>query len=409
MKIPASSEDFASKLITMGTGILLQVASTFTCTPIKRSLQSAVAEAGIADGLGFVQYGQLSEYMLGPAPDSAQILGTVVLLRVEDWLRENLNSSAAVVSSGTGLSQTREELGRRTDEFMSQLGVLSRRGKQVWFLACPSKGWISECHKLGTLCQTYSNLLVARVRTLPQIMVLNWPASLFTSEIDDIGSDRLGQIPFTQHSFDQLGQFVGSQVARTLVRRPPSVMAPSFGGSPDLAAYLAGLHVQVQLAPPGPGDRVHLDRILRAAAAFSLTGEDPDLSEAQIDTLLESEGCMLISVSDRLSDHGVSGLLGFRQDDDSLVVELMALSCTVLGEQVEYAVLSALAQIAIERHLATLVFEYRPSGRNQMMLSFLQSVTDEQPGMRCVLPVSLAETRIRGAAVCAEAWTVKRT
>ena len=389
----------------MKPGLLLQVVSTFTSTPIEPSLRCAVADAGIADALRFVQYGQVSEYLLGPASDSAEILGTIILLRIEDWLRENLKSPAVVSVLDREQEKIRQELGKRADEFINQVRVLSRRGKQVWFLACPSRGWISERHKLRALCQTYTNLLVARVRALPEITVLTWSASLFTGEPDDRNADRLGQIPFTQDAFDRLGRFLGNQVARTVVRGYPCATAPASSGSSELAAYLAGLRVNVELVLAGPGDRAHIDRILWTAAAFSLAGEHPDISAEQIDALIECECCMLISVSDRICEHGVSGLVIFRAVEDSLVVKAMALSCTVLGKQVEYAVISALARIAEERGLVTLVFEYCPSERNQPMLRFLQTVA-ESAGTYWALPVNLVETRIRAAAADANAWTL---
>src|SRR5215469_914630 len=381
----------------METGLLLQVVSSFTCTPIEPSLRAAVAETSIADGLGFVQYGQMSEYMLGPAPESAHVLGTILLLRVEDWLRDPLKSSTSVLLSANERGELREELGRRADEFVKQLEVLSRRGKQVWFLTCPSMGWISEHHKFDVVCQMYTNLLAARVRTLPNLTVLNWPASLSKSQFADRSADRLGQIPFTQSAFDQLGRFVGDQVARTIVQRQP-VATPAAGNCSELAAFLADLRVHVQLAPADASHRAHIDRLLRTAAAFSLTSEDPDIADAEVDELVESENCMLFSVSDRLSDNGISGFAAFRSIDNSMVIERMALSCTVLGKQVEYAVLSALAMIATERHLATVIFKYREGGRNQEMLRFLQSVADVDPCRRYVVPVRLVEDRIRAAA-----------
>jgi hypothetical protein len=390
----------------METGLLLQVASTFTCTPIEASLRGAIADASIADGLGFVQYGQMSEYMLGPAPESAHILGTILLLRVEDWLRDHLKASAFVSHSPNERGELRQELGTRADEFVKQLEVLSRRGKQVWFLACPSTGWISKHHKIDVVCQMYTNLLAARVRALPNITVLNWPASLSGSQFADRNADRLGQIPFSQCAFDQLGQFVGNQVAWTLARRQPAT-TPAVGCCFELAAYLADLRVQVQVAPAAPRQRAHIDRLLRTAAAFSLTGEDPNIEDGEIDALVESESCMLFSVSDRISDNGVAGLVAFRSLEDSMVIERLALSCTVLGKQVEYAVLSALALIAAERHLARVIFKYRESGRNQEMLRFLQSIADADPDKGHVVPVSLVDDRIRAAATKPGAWTVR--
>ena len=82
-----------------------------------------------------------------------------------------------------------------------------------------------------------------------------------------------------------------------------------------------------------------MDRLLRTVAAFSLTGERRDIPDAEVDAYLNPDRCMLISVSDRLSDHGSSGLVAFRATGDSLIVDVMALGCPVLGKQVEFAVL----------------------------------------------------------------------
>ncbi len=384
---------------------LLQIASSFTCTPIAHTLRPFVVNAGIADELGFSQYAQMTEYLLGPAPDSRHIVGTVIMVRVEDWLRDDLKSSSFDYPSDS-LRKARQNLRVRVDEFVTQLAALSRRGKRVWFLACPSTGWVSDRHKLETLCRTYTNLLTARVQNLPQITMLNWPASLFANELNDRSADRLGQIPFALDAFDRLGGFVGQHIERTVMEEPLSEAPAPSVGAPELAAYLSGLRVHVRLVAAKARDRPHVDRTLRTAATFSLSGEKRDLTESEVDAMLESGRCMLISVSDRLSDHGPSGLIAFHPETDSLVIDSMALSCAVLGKQVEYAVVSALAQIAEDRHCTKLVFKYSPSGRNQPMLTFLKSIIGGTTDTPCVLSVALAEQKIKEGAVAAGTWTL---
>jgi predicted enzyme involved in methoxymalonyl-ACP biosynthesis len=154
-------------------------------------------------------------------------------------------------------------------------------------------------------------------------------------------------------------------------------------------------------------DRAHVDRILRTAAAFSLTGEKRDLSDAEVDRILESGGCLLVAVSDRLSTYDPSGVILSRVDQDSLVIEELALSCPVLGKQVEYAVILGLAQIAGDRPCSRMVFEYKPSGRNQIMLKFLESITEPTPETRFSLPTAEANERIRKTAVAPGTWTLE--
>ncbi len=384
----------------MKTGLLLQVTSTFSCSSIEPSLVQAVVDAGIADGVVVAATDVTGEYML--APSSPQILGTIVLLRAEDWLREELTSSENDVFSD---ALARQGLRVATDGFINNISTLSHRGKQVWFMPCPSTGWISERHKLVALCRTYTNLVAARVRNLPKVTSLTSPGFLASGEFDDRNADRTEHKPYTQEGFDKLGQFVGVQLARTFAHRDLSAV-PASSGSPELAKYLAGLRVRVEIVPADLSQRTHVDRILRTAASFSLTGEKPLISEVEVNALIASKKCMLISVADRLSDYGPSGLVAFRSTDDALIVEAMALSCTVLGKQVEHAVLSALAQIAAERSFDKVVFEYIPSGRNQPMLTFLQATTDGDLDTRYILPTDQAEDRIKASAVNPEAWSV---
>ena len=385
---------------------LLQIASSFTSTPIAQSLRDFVVDARVADELSFVQYAQMAEYMLRPAPNSADSLGTIILVRVEDWLRDDLKSSSSATFSDLA-QKVRQNLRTHVDEFVSQLAILSRGGEPIWFLACPSTGWISERHKLEILCKTYTNLLVARVQNLPEVTTLDWPASLLPNEFNDHSADRLGQIPFTTDTFDRLGRLIGQHIKRTLEReRPREGPAPS-SDVHELAAFLSRLRVHVRLSVATSSERSQVDRFLRTVAAFSLTGEKRDISEAEVDALLASERCMIISVTDRLSSHGPCGLVAFHTVADSLIVDLMALSCAVLGKQVEYAVLSALAQISADRGCVKLAFEYRSSYRNQPMLTFLKSVTDAESDTRYVLGVDLAQQRIEKAAVAAGTWTLE--
>jgi hypothetical protein len=383
----------------------IQIASTFGCGPIGAPLERAVIDAGIADGLGFAHFTQMSEHLL--APKTAGILGTVVLLRLEDWLREDLESVPHDSGqSGSGKDTwIRQQFRLRVDEFVSQLAILSRLGGQVWFLACPSNGWICDQHKLAGLCRTYTNLVAARVRSLPQVTVLNWPASLSAEGSADLDADRQENIPFTSHAFQLLGESLGQQLARTVLRNGGESAAESSGG-PELAAYLEGLQVRVQLAPAGRDDRPYVDKLLRMVASFSLTGEKPAISQGEVDAFMASENCLLVSVSDRISDYGASGLVAFRAAGNGLLVESMALSCTVLGKQVEYAILSTLARLATERGVDRIVFQYHPSGRNQPMLAFLDQIAERESDTLHVLRASAADAKIREVAINPGAWSV---
>src|SRR5271165_4113550 len=345
----------------MMSGLAVQLVSTFDCTPMGAPLRDSTAEAGVADVVRITQPQQLSQYMLAPSGDTEDLIGTIVVVRLEDWLRGLAKSEPEQISDASA----RQELRKHLDEFLSHLAVLTLRGRPVWLLTCPSNGWIADHYKLATLCRTMSNLFAARVRNLPQVAVLNWPTTLSTEEIYDREADKTSHVPFTTVALERMGASIATQMATQIAASDANTATTTSAGSPELAAFLARLLVNVSVAPASDSDRFYVDKLVRTAASFSLAGENPTASEAEIGHVVGLEHCYLVSVSDRLSDYGVTGVVAGRTATEGLVVEALSLSCTVLGKQVEHALLSALAQIATAHQLGNVIFEFRPSGRNQ--------------------------------------------
>ena len=385
------------------SGLAVQLISTFDCSPMETPLRDSSAEAGFATIVRITQPQQLSQYMLAPSGDSEDLIGTIVVVRLEDWLRGLVESEPGQLSDASA----RQELRKHLDEFLSHLAVLTLRGRPVWLLTCPSNGWIADHYKLATLCRTMSNLFAARVRNLAQVAVLNWPTILSSDDIYDRGADKSRHIPFTTTAFERIGASIATQVATQIATSDASTVTTASTGSAELAAFLSRLLVNVTVAPTSDSDRLHVERILRTAASFSLAGESPAASEAEIGHVMGLEHCYLVSVADRLSDYGVTGVVAGRTAGDSLVVEALSLSCTVLGKQVEHALLSALDQIASAHRLNRVVFEYRPSGRNQPTLAFLKSLANEDADHRFLLSVGEINARIQQAAIAPHEWTVK--
>jgi len=230
---------------------VLQVASSFTSRPLARTLQPYLVGAGIADAVEFIEYGQVAEYMLASASDAEHIVGTLVLVRVEDALRNELKNSPASTEIS---AKARQQLAVHVDEFVKQVTTLAKRGKPVWLLACPSNGWIAESHKLALSCRTYTNLLLARLRGTPNVTLFKWPGSLADPDVSDRNTDRLGQIPFTPAAFQQLSQFLGPEIETALATREASASPTSSNGKADLANFLAGLGVRVRMSAPKSGD-----------------------------------------------------------------------------------------------------------------------------------------------------------
>jgi hypothetical protein len=384
----------------MGAGILA-VTSTFTATPVKAALVAALAKEGIPQDVSFFLYGQMSEFMLRPSQFVDGATGAVVLVRIEDWLREDLKSAAPDPSLE---NQARQRLVSRSSDFVQQLSALAQSVPEVWVLVCPSHGWIATLHNLAALCRTYANVVTAKIRKLP-VTVLNCPPFLLNGECDDASTDRLGQMPYTQAAFDQLGEYLASEIKRTL-RQSDSAAVTKTADSTQFAAYLAGLNVQVKLFGPDEANWAHVGRMLRTIAGFCLTGQKPHLTDEEIERMMEGRDCLLVSVSDRLADYGTTGFVLFREAHQQMTVEEMALSCVVLGKQAEFAVLSALGRYASQRGLTKITFGFTPSDRNQPTQEFLESVAVNELGVGYIVNVADVESQIGRAAVKPGAWKV---
>ena len=385
---------------------VFQVLSSFTSIPLRPQMESALRAADVCDELVFVQYDQMTTGMLGLWPESEQIMGTLILLRVEDWLRGSV-SAENEKGTVTETNRIRECLRARTNEFVSHIESVSRKGLPILVLVCPSNGWIASNYKLGVVCQTYSNLILVRIQSLANVKILVWPSSLGASGPDDHSMDRLSQVPFTAEAFEQLAQYLEVHIRNVLKDRGKTSQAPSRGDLAALVSYLRNLCVHVHVAPADSSDREHLDRVVRTAAGFSLNGERAYIADAEIDSLVQNGLTLIVSVSDRFSNRIVGGFIVLRPEEGSLVMEMMALTCPVLGKQVEHAVASALVHIAKDMECVTMRFEYCASGRNEAMLAFLKSICEASPDGGYVLAVEDAQARIRTAAVAWDAWTLE--
>src|SRR5262249_39118875 len=153
----------------------------------------------------------------------------------------------------------------------------------------------------------------ARVGNVAEITSLNWPAGYIGN---DIAADESENVPFTQEHFDRIAEVIATEIARVQGRRF-SGQATS-GKSPELAAYLAGLQVRVELAAADGSQRQYVDKIMRTAASFSLTGEQPHISDGEVCAAITSEKCAVVSVFDRVAEHGPSGVLAYHDSPDAL-------------------------------------------------------------------------------------------
>jgi len=229
----------------MPVDLAVQLVATFDCAPMLEPLGGALRQKGVAEEAKIAPPSQLREHMLAPSRESENMIGTIVLVRMEDWLRDSLMAEAAPQTT----SAARPQLRKQMDEFLSELTVVTLRGRPVWLMICPSQGWVAEKSGMATLCRTMNNLFAVRVRNISGVELLAWPASFAMDELSDRRGDADRHAPFTQTGYDQLAETISQQLAESVAARDPEASTGSASGSPELAAFLAGLHVRLNLAP----------------------------------------------------------------------------------------------------------------------------------------------------------------
>lgn len=152
---------------------------------------------------------------------------------------------------------------------------------------------------------------------------------------------------------------------RTLLYRQESARAEFLSAAGSAADFLAGLGVEVSLAPVSEGELPRLAQLTVRTNQFNLTTERLSVEEVRARAADPARRVLAISSADRFGGNGVVGAVFLRAGRGSvLVVENMLLSCRVFARGIEQACLSAVLQAARAAGYATVCGEYRPTAKN---------------------------------------------
>jgi FkbH-like protein len=142
----------------------------------------------------------------------------------------------------------------------------------------------------------------------------------------------------------------------------------------SMAEFVAGLRLQIKIAPATSGQLPRLAQLTERTNQFNCT--TIRRSEAELTQLWRSGTHQLlsISVSDRFGDYGLVGLVIYNLDADAVVVDSFLLSCRVLGKGVEHRMLATLGKIATAAGLGRVDIPFCQTARNQPAWDFLNEV-----------------------------------
>jgi FkbH-like protein len=199
----------------------IRIISSFTSSPIEAPLQFWLRRTGIPSTVTSAGYNQIFQELLDPDSRARRNRNgaNVILLRIEDWLRERAQNESLEDSSAF--------LTKVADDFVSAI-VQAARVSEVPYLVlicAPSPKWqagspLGCCHeaiseRIAAGLSGVSNLDVSTYRGLREL----YPVDV---EYDPTG-DQLGHLPYTATAFAAMATLVARR-CHLLLRSPVKVI-----------------------------------------------------------------------------------------------------------------------------------------------------------------------------------------
>ena len=199
----------------------IRIVSSFTSSPIEAPLQFWLRRTGIPSTITSADYNQVFQELLDPnsAVRRNRRGANVILLQIEDWLRERGRSEVLEESQGF--------LGRVADDFVKALAQAARSSDVPYLLLIcpPSPDWDSQ----GLLASLHESVLDQIVNGLSSISNLDittyrslralYPVDM---EYDPVG-DQLGHLPYTTTAFAAMATLVARR-GHLMLRCPVKVI-----------------------------------------------------------------------------------------------------------------------------------------------------------------------------------------
>jgi FkbH-like protein len=199
---------------------------------------------------------------------------------------------------------------------------------------------------------------------LPQVRVFQVPQALH--DYPALVSDEIAPL-FTA------GGVSAESRAKTQQYRALAEAAQSRAGFANQQDYLRSLGLAVTLQRDAQAQLARITELIAKSNQFNLTTER--LQAGDVAALMARPDATVYSfaVSDRLAEHGLTGVLITEDDADdagAVRVHSFLMSCRVIGRGIEFAVWRAVVADARARGKSRLTAVYRPTAKNAQVADF---------------------------------------
>lgn len=197
----------------------IAIAATFTAEPIEDALAFWMQELGFSQRLEFAPYNQVFQQLLDPFSLFAQNQQgvNVILLRFEDWLRDEPNITTTTAA---------EKINRNVEDLMTALQAAVARSATPYLLCfCPASPHMQANAAFMALFQQAEAQMAEQLGPVAGLSLIR-EADLAVYPVDDYYDakrDQLGHIPFTPIFFAALGTALARRI-HTLKSAPYKVI-----------------------------------------------------------------------------------------------------------------------------------------------------------------------------------------
>ena len=140
----------------------------------------------------------------------------------------------------------------------------------------------------------------------------------------------------------------------------------------DLEGFLKSLEMAAVIEPVGPGNLDRVANLLARTNQFNLTTRRN--SRAEVARLGEAAGsiALVLRLRDKFGEQGIIGLVIAvpGQEEQSLIIDSLLVSCRALGRGVEHALWAAVVNRAYRKGVRKLQAEYVATGKNTLVADF---------------------------------------
>lgn len=188
--------------------VQIVVAATFTAEPLEESLDFWMKQLAISSFIEFAPYNQVFQQLLDPSSAFAQNKQgiNVILLRFEDWRRDQGEGAAANLS---------DSIERNLQELITALQMAATRTSTPHIVClCPDSSSAQADTAWMQLCQQWQQRLFTELSGLSGLHLIQ-PQDLQIYPVEeyyDSQRDQLGHIPFTPLFFTALGTTIARRI-----------------------------------------------------------------------------------------------------------------------------------------------------------------------------------------------------